>query len=354
MDFKKAVGTCARFVGGEGITQRIRGVPRTPPIAESKGFPARLYATDGLVSVLCDLDEDLDVPNATFDSKLLAKIAREGRITSMAMVEYGAVQVKVGASTYTLEDCGKPHNSVANFPGFPALPADWNAEPGWAEVERVLHAASKDEDDPQLMAVHFAADGWVSATDKSRVARVRPDAPVRAGLVPIKLFKHWPKREVFSAFSPTTAYFRIGLDELRFAHFVRGVFPDLNAFVPAVHEGHEAIVRAEDFRAACKRASALSPIKFVSLDFAPGTLTVKAWNQHPQTFAVTLACETLGTCSMTISGPHINEALQEFDTPHLWLGYSQANKPLRLEGPSEYVELIFPMTLQAADTARRA
>ncbi len=341
MNFKRAITTASKFTGKSGITERIRGIPR------SGVFPARVYATDGQVAVLCDLDEGLDIPNATFDAKLLSKIAREGNIGAMDMVEYGTVLVKVGASTYRLEDCAKPHNSASHFPGFPVLPENWNAETQWDLVSRTLHAVSKDEDEPQLMCVNFHADGWVEASDKNRVVRVRQDpGATKSGMVPLRLFKNLPKREIFSCFSQSEAFFRIGLDELRFAALQRGVFPDVKKYVPEQHHGHEAIVETKDFKLACKRASALSPIHFVSLEFQRGKIIIKAWNEHPQTFEVVLVADNSHESSIIISGQMLDDALDEVVTPAVSLGYTRPTEPLRIEGPNDYVELIWPQTLE--------
>ncbi len=336
MNYKQGFATAARFVGSEGILSRIRAVPA------SGTYRARLYANDGQVGVLCELDEGLDLPNVTFDAKMMLKITKEGDITSITQVNYGGVEVMVGATKYNLEDCAQALHGPAAYPGFPPMPHEWEPEPGWKVVRKVFHAVSKSADDPALQCVCFRP-GLVQVTDKQRIVRAKTDGKPKSGLVPARVFKNWPAREVFSSFTHSTAFFRLGTDELRMAVLARDNFPDMTGFVPDEHKGADAVMALADMRRVVKRASDLSPMNLVRLEFGfLKGLKVTAWNEQPQTFVGTVACEVFADLNIVVSGKMLLEAFDEVDTPNVWIGYSKSDEPLRIEGPGGYIELIWP------------
>lgn len=349
MNYKKAIQTAAKFVGEEGILSRLRFIPASGP------FPARVYANDGQVGVICDLDPGLDLPNVTADTEMLSSIVKDGDVARIALVDYGAVEVQVGASVYKLDDTKKPEWAASKYLGFPAIPQAWEAELDWAVTQKALHAVAKTHANTALMHVAFRPGGLVFCTDGHRLTRVkRYNASKADALVPAKVFKNWPAREVWSAFDAgtKTAFFRLGLDEVRLACYQRDSYPDVSSYVPDVYEGPEAVIEMVDFQKAVKRASQLSPSAHVRLQFSRtkrmastmevGTVRVTAWNEEPQTFAVDVMADVSHDADVVVSGKYLHDALAEVRTPNVWIGYRDAVTPLRIEQPGDYIELIWP------------
>lgn len=344
---KEAIKRAARFIdrGKEAppILKALRFIP------EHGGFPARLYATNGVAGILVDVGQPL--PNMALPAEPLVKLCKDThQILSITDNGYNKASITtVGKiandqSVYTLD--GLP---PSEFPGFPAVPATFNDVPQWWVVHKVVHAAGKDDSKPELRNVHFRPT-TVEATDRSRVARAEV-AGSWSGLVPAQVFKNWPKGPVSMAFTEFYSFWKVD-SELRFAMIQKcEKYPDLEKLIPEEHHDWWMAVDVASLTETVKKASDMSPTASVVLDFGPMGVTVRAFTCAGVGFESHLKgrCgiptgENSLSTEMLLNGKLLVEALKVVETPKVRLCYagSLEDKPLRLESGG-YVECLWPM-----------
>lgn len=314
------------------------------------GMPARLYATNGVVGILVDVDQPL--PNMVLPAEPLIKLCRdttavigvENQGNAQALVTVTGKAAK-GAALYTLQ--GLP---PSEFPGFPAIPERFHRiqDYQWWSLQRVVHAAGKNKAEAELMNISFRPTA-IEATDRSRVARAEVSGPW-SGLVPSQLFQHWPKSgDVFCVFTEYYCFWRVG-QELRFAIIQRSEkYPNLEKIIPEVHDGWWMVMNVRPLMETVKRAFSMSPTASVVLDFGLMGLTVRAHSKKGTEFTSQLSGKlgvpsgrTAQFTEILLDGKLLWEALRAFDTPKVRLCFGEAREPLRLES-GNVVECLWPM-----------
>jgi DNA polymerase III sliding clamp (beta) subunit (PCNA family) len=348
MLLKEAIQRAAKFIdkGKEAppIMRALRFIPAY------QGMPARVYATNGAVGIILDVGQEL--PNMALPADPLVKLCKD--ITGVVSIEdkgnaKAAITVAGKAandqSTYTLD--GLP---PSEFPGFPAVPATFNAlNPyQWSVIQKVVHAAGKDVAKPELMNVNFRPT-VVEATDRSRVARAEIAGPW-AGLVPAQLFQNWPKTgNVECVFTDYHCFWKIE-DELRFAIIQRSEkYPALEKLIPENHEGWWMVVDVKSLAETVKKAADMSPTASVVLDFGIMGLTIRSHAREGIDFESKLegrmgipgGCNAQYT-EMLLDGKLLRDALKVVETPKVKLCYGKSQEPLRLESGG-LIECLWPM-----------
>jgi DNA polymerase III sliding clamp (beta) subunit (PCNA family) len=348
MLLKDAIKRAAKFIDktkdGPMVGKSLRLIPKHGEM------PNRLYATNGLVGILVDVVQDL--PNLVLPADALVKSVRDTRVISkiedrgMNRAEVTTVgKAASDEAVYSLQ--GLP---PSEFPGFPAMPETFHTVTYWEHVSKVIHAASKDADKPELCNVHFRPT-VVEATDKVRIARTEISGPW-AGLVPAEVFKDWPKKyegEVSCAFTEYHSFWKVG-DEIRFGFIQKDdKYPDLAHLIPEEHEGPWVNLNVKSLIETVKKAADLSPMNAAVLDFGLMGVTIRAWSKEELAFVAELKGSNhlpggkgFEGCQLLVSGKALVEALKVIETPKVRLCYQSSQHPLRLES-STHVECLWPM-----------
>lgn len=326
MRLREALGKAVKFCWSgkqNSPTKSVRFLPST------SGRDA-VYATNGPQGILVGLDDDIRVPNVMIDGELIANVIKTVRECTIEAgnngdVKLAGITVKSGA--------------VNEYPAIPQVPVAPAPFPDWWVVQKIMHAASKDKQQPALQCLHFRPD-LVETSDRYRVARAFVKAGY-SGLVPIELFKGMPDGDVSVAFTDTMAVFAAG-DEWRLSMLRRAVFQDCDPLLPVWRDGPRASVDAAELLDVMKRAKALSDVAkiifFPRTDGQPGALQV-----HCGGLSVSVSTQTHEVASTTlqVNATWLFEALRNVSTPRVLLGYINSQEPLRVEsGP--YVVGLWP------------
>jgi len=331
MELKKAIAAALRFCAkGEGPLGGVRLLP------SGDNQRSRLYAYNDRCGVIVEVDEDL--PNMWVASEKLRAIGKgKGEVTITPGAHGAATFSGVGFS-YDVH-CAI---DLKEFPGLPLLPDAFmylDMDP----ILQVVHAASEDEDYPSRQTLHFT-DEWVEAFDGSRLARVYTRTGV-AGLLPSEMFKSWPKRQEAGVFtSKSGVYFKIGEDEIRFAPYVIGEYPDMAQVIPDSPRGCTLVVGSESLATVVKRATDVSLAPTINLSAMPGKLVVTAWEEATQrTFKAEV--EAIGNCEgvRMLNGRNLEQTLKVVSTPNVMVRFTPNQlAPIQIESAG-YVEVLWPM-----------
>lgn len=296
----------------------------------------RLYANHGSIGVMidCDLRE---LPNIMVNGSELAAAAKE----AAELLEIGG-QSAGGEVTFVFQDKkGKSYTlkmtggNVTEYPGIPALPEEWTDCPDWWAVEQVFHAVSKDKQQPALQCVKFSPD-VVEATDRHRVARSFVHGNWN-GLLPIEVFKQWPKGDVSYSFGDELIAFKVG-DEVRITvPFARDGFPTLEKVFPRDHKGHRVIVDTDELRDLAKKVSAHGEDFIMRIE---GDIRVTG-NGIEANLDVK-GDEVSAPLKMCVNAKWLHDSLKVVTTPNVALGYNHPQEPLRVES-GVFVEGIWPL-----------
>lgn len=348
MLLREAIQRTSKFVAkgkeAPAILRALRFIP------SYQGQPARLYATNGVVGIIVDVGQEL--PNMVLPVEPLIKLCREiegvlsaedqGNATAVITVSGKAARDR---SMYTLKGL-----APSEFPGFPGVPEKFTRLDyyQWSMIQKVVHAAGKDETKPDLMNVNFRPVA-VEATDEYRVARADIVGPW-SGLVPAQLFRHWPKSgSVECAFTEFHSFWKMD-SELRFAvtqHSKR--YAAIEKLIPEKHDGWWMVLERKSLIELVKKAADMSPTASVFLYFGLMGLTVRADARVGADFEATLNAGLgipQGRCAqyteILVDGKLLGEALKVMDTPRVKLCYGTSEEPLRLESGG-LVECLWPM-----------
>jgi hypothetical protein len=339
MDLKSAIKLAVRFA------ERPKAKAKDQPTIRQyvlfipvQGLsPACLCAQNERCGILVSLDGE--VPNTLIKASFLTNVAKDAKYEIVMMpAAYGGIEIKSGAATWQVPATDIPQ--LGWFPEIPAIPTGFRAIEGGA-IERVLHAASKDEDRPALRAVNFR-EGYVEATDKARFARSVLPGGWR-GLLPSEMFQRLPG-DVEAAFTVRLAYLK-GVGEVRFGQYVPAEFPDCSQLIPDIHTGYEGTVSVEALTRAARQALAVSETGSVTLALKPDRVTVSTWQadtSEPQCFQATLSATLSGEGQVLLSGKNLVAALVVIKKPAVRIRYNRPVDPLRLECAG-YVEALWPM-----------
>lgn len=241
MNLRDAIQQAARFAWKGKPSSLLKGIRFLPAVP---GTPARLYANNGPLGVLIDLDID-QVPNVLIDAEKAAKVAKAEK----GPMSIGPCQGGVTLDGISLENI----DNVGSYPSLPEIPQRaFTSCPDWPLVDQLLHTTSKDKQQPHLMALHFTP-AVVEATDRMRVAQLFVEYDW-TGLVPAEAFKNWPKGGVSYAFTEEMAVFKIG-DELRFSMKQRGTFPEVGKLL--IGNRLAVAVETEELAAVVKKIASL-------------------------------------------------------------------------------------------------
>jgi DNA polymerase III sliding clamp (beta) subunit (PCNA family) len=143
------------------------------------------------------------------------------------------------------------------------------------------------------------------------------------------------------------AWFKVG-SEYRYAPLkLDGSFPDCRKLIPEDHDGPHLTVDTDKLVGAVKRATIVSPLKTVALDFNGGEVVIKSWSAEEGGKAFRAALggypgSISGKALKVISGKLLSEALKQVETPNVRLCYRDLpNDPLRVESGA-FVECLWP------------
>lgn len=343
-----AIQRAAKFIDKRKEAPPILRALRFIPAC--RGQRARVCAANSTMGIIVEVDQEL--PNMALPAGPLVKLSRnvvaikqaedKGNATALITVLGKADRTQ---SEYTLAGL-----APSEFPGFPAIPEKLHklSPYQWLAIEKVIHAAGKDLDKPELMNVSFRPTA-VEATDHARVARAEVVGHW-AGLVPVMLFKHWPKSGMVEYdFGPHHCFWRVG-GEIRFAFIQKSDrYPVLDKLIPENHEGWWNTQNVRVLGETVKKAADLSPTASVVLDFGIMGLTVRAHAREGEGFEAKLG-GALGIPSgrnmqytqLLLDGKKLCEALKVMDTPKVRLCYGSVEEPLRLEA-GRHIECLWPM-----------
>jgi DNA polymerase III sliding clamp (beta) subunit (PCNA family) len=306
-------------------------------------FPPRLHATDGVVGVLCSVDQP--VPNLLLPASELAKaVQAKAQILRIENVGLNHAEIYLsradGDATYSFE--GLP---LSEFPGFPVPPESFRPV-DIDSVLQVLHSAGKEPHKPRYHVVRLR-DDRVEAFDGYRLARAELSNGW-AGLLPAHLFDHWPKKqETQYVFTEHHAFFRVG-DQLRFSPVLHDKgYPNLEELIPEKYVGPWCVVSRASLLSAVQRAGKLSPTSAVQLCFGVDKLVVKAWAEPGKECKLVLEIrpdrlDNRPCFDLLMSAKLLEESLRVMETPRVKLCYGDANQPVRLESGG-FTECIWPM-----------
>lgn len=325
MQLRDAIAKAAKFAWKgkqRSPTKCVRFMPG------GNDYRSALFATDGPQGILIWLDQD--VPNVMIDAEKLAAALKGVKQATIEQV----VNQTVVISGVRLEG-----GNVNEYPAIPRFPeSNFQKLQDWWTIEKLLHAVSKDPQQPILQCLHFRHD-LVETTDRFRVARAFVRTPWE-GLVPAATFRHWPDGDVHATFGEDLAAFRVG-DELRFTRLKRGAFQDCDQLLPPWHEGSRAIVATKVLIDSVKRAKALAGACRLTIDAQMVQVEGGGFKE------TTLIHRTIDAPEKPVT-IHVNstwllEALRNVSTDRVVLGYTDSGDPLRIEsGP--YVVGLWPFT----------
>jgi len=338
MQLHKALAQVSKFAAAgkdaPELYQNILLIPKTEynPVNS-------VYSTDGMIGCLIEVDVDLP-----------AGLLPLAAIKAVAKQKINSVERKGDEITFRLAPGGVYRLTVKEplgYPTVPAIPASMEPVGPWVWIRKVLHAAAdKKAGKPTFQYIRFRPD-CVEATDSYRVAVASVKGWPVDRLILARLFKGWrgyPRP--LAAFTDTTAWFKMGTEYRYVPLKTECQFPDCHKLIPENHDGPYLTVDVDEFAGAIKRATAVSPLKTVALNFDGREVVVKSWAAEDggKVFRAALAGWTTGPgkALKVISGKLLSEALKAVDTPNVRLCYRDLpNDPLRIESGA-YAECLWP------------
>lgn len=305
----------------------VSGFVRTIPA--NVGYPARVYATDGVRG--SSVWVDVDLPNNVFPAWILAKAIKEPGDLILNSTGYGNFELISGVSTYQIMG-----SDPVDYPAIPQFPSSYYYVDGWGTIAKAFHAVSRPQKDTvEASLVHFTPK-YVESTDRHRLARVGALGPW-SGLVHSTVFKGWPRDDVGVFFSENCAYFNLG-PETRIGFIQHCDYPKLENVLPLEHVGPSALVSTNVLRNCCKRAADISAYDCVGIEFRRDQLSIWAWEkENPQQIyqgnvRVYQGVEHSGV--MVVNGKYLTDAMKVISTPTVRVCYNDRHGPLRLESGS--------------------
>ena len=339
MELHKALLKAAAFTAkGKDAPTLYQSIQLLP--AESGEQPARVFATDGLLG--CIIDVDIDLPLALLPVEACKPVARQ-RVLS---VELNGAEVRFRLAPGGLYKMAAKES--VGWPGVPALPRAMEPLTHWRWIRKVLHAASEAKAGKPAYEYLRFRPGCAEATDGFRVSVAEVPAWSNDRVVPARLFKGWaghPRPQAH--FDAERAWFRVG-SELRWAPTrVDVAFPDCHKLMRTDYQGPTLAVDAKKLLGAVRRATAVSTLKTVALDFVGPEVAIKSWSaaEGGKAFRAVLAgkaSEPEAKAIKVISGKLLAQALAMVETPNVRLCYRDvANEPLRIES-GMWAESLWP------------
>ena len=344
MRLGEALKRAARFAAKEGV---ISGVRVAPPTATQTGY---VMATDGVAGIYIPADKRESVPDIVVDAgaikSTMTSIKKEPFILRRSGHETVSVTTESGKEYHLLG------HDPRQFPNLPAFPSSYTLLRAWDLVSMVIHAASGDEDRPELNCVHFGPH-FTEATDRNRAARV----PVRAAngqgyLVDKSIFKHWPRKSTHGvgiAFANGNAYVHVD-QEVRFTRAKPdSTYYDISKLVPKRFDGRRWRVSVDTLKVSVRDAVKRSPRDWCQLTFRSAGLEVLglAEDMEDHKFLHEIPVEPLdthdtGPAVIVVRGRLLWDSLNALGRKEVILGITTHRKPLRLECP-HYVEHLEPL-----------
>lgn len=358
MDLKTAISRAVRFAA----KPRDKGAPavlrclRFLPAGDALDLP-RVFATNGVLAILLDLDPSVEIVNAAISAELCSQMVKESeRIESMSW-DGSAVAFRTrrkggsGVHQYRM-----PSHSIKDFPGFSQPRERFEPILDWDTVRAVAHAASAPATDDQILRCVRFWPHAVEATDRHRIAQADVQLPW-TGLVPSELFDHWPPGLVEASFSASCAFFRIG-DEMRYAYLMQGRTKDIREVVRSDHSGPTALCPKDQLLSAVKQAARMTKAKTVVLTFADETVKVASWTHRPDQIFTTVipALGAATPATVLVSGDNFLEALREMKTPRVLVGYHERPDELLRLGSGKLTVWLVPRLepIKIAETTHAA
>ena len=295
---------------------------------------------------MCLATVDCKLPKAVLDADILNGIVKDTGDIEVVEPGYGNVGLKSGVRKYFLNG-----NDTTSYPYPPNMPEKMHEAPNWGQVLKVVHAAAPEADKAvsNLAVVHFTPD-YVEATDKARFARVDIEGQW-VGLVPVKLFKTWPKKKGVSVvFTKSHGFFQIGPDEVRIAVLQATKYPDTASVIPKSHRGPLAIVNVEETTKAVSQATNLASLGLVSLDGVANGLQVTAWEPDDDVDVAMQAVVPIlhakqGLGRALVSGKYLKQLLKQVDSVNVILGFGEVSDPLRVEA-GNFIGLLWQQIME--------
>lgn len=322
---QKAISFAAKGKDAPALYQSVQLLPGTP-----EGGPSRVFATDGALG--CVIDVDVDLPMALLAVEAGKPVAKQKVIA----VERDGAEVKFrlaagGVYKMAVKD-------ATGWPGVPPIPPVMEPVTHWRWIRKVLHAAAEPKAGKPTYVYLRLRPGCAEATDSFRVSVAEVPAWPHDRLVPAKLLKGWLAHpRPLAHFDTDRSWFRMG-SELRFAPSRADVqFPDCRKLLPTDYDGPTLAVSAPKLLAAVRRATAVSTLKTVALDFSGPEVAIKSWSadEGGKAFRAVLvgkASVPEAKAVKVISGKLLAQALAMVETPNVRLCYRDvANEPLRVE-----------------------
>jgi len=347
MELHLALQRALKFVAkGKDANPILRKVRFFPPNGPA---PSYVYSTDGEVGVL--IPSNIPCPDMALDSDMLVGPAKD-RIVSVDLDDSGSKTVIFKSASdggYALF-----FQSSAGHPMYPDYPKKLDTVEDWKIVQKVFHAALSRNNEVRgvkrsdLECVHFLKDR-VEATDSYRIAMVDVETKLR-GQVPSYGFKNWPKGRVQAHFTETHAWFLVG-EEFRFIRLRHGPYAngqDLREkFVPEFHDGPFMVFSAEEIKDICKRATIVSELGQVIMEFGVDQVTIRAQEEVPNFkeelsgYPGVAGGRKLEFLKFLANGKFLDDSLKTVGTPRVRFGYGGELQILRIESGA-FVECLWP------------
>lgn len=338
MQLHKAIAQAAKFAAKGKDATLYQSVQLIPKIDDK--IPARVFATDGLIG--CIIDVDVDLPEGLLPLEAIKAVSKQ-KVSSVERTKNEITFRLVPGGVYKLIV-----KDEVGYPSIPEIPSNMVPLEHWKWIRKVMHAAADPKSGkPAFQYVRFRPN-CVEATDSFRVAVVNVPgwATDRLGLA--RLFKGWSGYpRPLATFTEQMAWFKVG-SEYRYAPLkLDGSFPDCHKLIPEDHDGPHLTVDTDKLVGAVKRATIVSPLKTVALDFNGGEVVIKSWSAEEggKAFRAALGgypSEAPGKALKVISGKLLTEALKQVETPNVRLCYRDLpNDPLRVESGA-FVECLWP------------
>jgi len=339
MELHKALLKAAAFTAkGKDAPTLYQSIQLLP--AESEEQPARVYATDGLLG--CLINVDIDLPLVLLPVEACKPVARQ----RVLLVELDGPEVRFRLAPGGLYKMAA--KEPVGWPGVPSVPRAMEPLTHWRWIRKVLHVAS----DPKGGKTNYPylrfRPGCAEATDGFRVSVAEVPAWPHDRVVPARLFKGWAGHpRPLAYFDAERAWFRVG-SELRWAPIRVDVqFPDCHKLLATDYHGPTLSVDAKKLLGAVRRATAVSTLKTVALDFSGQEVVIKSWSaaEGGKAFRAVLvgqAGEPEAKAIKILSGKLLAQALALVETPNVRLCYRDvANEPLRIES-GMWAESLWP------------
>lgn len=345
MNLKNALQRAAKLVPTDKTQNTLRHLLL---VSDEHGDLPKVIAGDGEVWTHITLDEGLEVIDGAIPVADLAKLLVDAK--EVLAVEWGqgggSAKITLRTKANTLAQAEVQVMPTSLYPR-PHLPDDieFTSEPFAHDLQKVAHAVGGNPMEPHLAYVHASKDG-LAGSDGYRISMAQWEAPWE-GLVPVKLFAHWPKREAIGLHvQRSSVAIKIGDDEIRHASFVKGPYPDAWGRAQGFErwQGPRVVVSTEAFAGAVKQASTVGPVNAVWLRMREGRIKIEsvALDESKSYQAEVRGDGCQKDADILVDGKMLHQALSAFDTPTVLVGYRRSFDPLRLES-GRSIECIWPM-----------